>query len=125
MADTEEVTDRRTVPFADTLQRLQSGKTARELAEAMQTLVEQVMETGRAGTLTLQIKVSKSKASGMVEVSDNWVSKPPKLDRPVSMFYVTDDHNLVRDNPRQETLPGLLAVRVDDPKPATALMVAE
>lgn len=99
MADEEE--ERRTVPFADTLQKLQRGRTARELAAEMQALVEAVMETGRAGTLTLQLKVSKSKASGMVEIADSYAAKLPRADREVSMFFVTDDHNLTREDPRQ------------------------
>lgn len=119
----EEDEGRRTVPFADTLQRLQAGKTARELGEAMQELVAAVVETHRAGTLTLQIKVAKSKASGMVEVSDSWSVKAPKLDRPVSMFFVTDDNNLVRDNPVQAELPGLIR-RVED-APAAARVVEQ
>lgn len=123
MADDEQE-EQRTVPFADTLQRLQGGKTARELAEAMQELIAAVEETHKAGTLTLQIKVSKSKAQHMVEVSDSFVVKAPRLERPVTMFYVTADKNLVRDNPYQEELPGMLR-KVEDAPAASAKVVSE
>lgn len=113
----EETGERRTVPFADTLQKLQRGKTARELATAMQDLVAAVQDTGKAGTLQVTLKVSKSKASGMVEISDSYVVKAPRADREVSLFYVTDDHNLVRDDPRQLELP-VGPVRVAEPVPA-------
>lgn len=104
----------RTVPFADTLQRLRSGAVSRELADAMQELVESVMDTHRAGTLTLQLKVSKSKATGMVEIADTVAVKLPKADRAVSMFFVTDDHNLSRTNPHQDELPGVRVVPADE-----------
>jgi hypothetical protein len=110
----EEVNDeRQTVPFADTLQKLQRGKTARELALAMQDLTGAVMDTGRAGSITLTLKVSKSKAGGMVEISDSWSVKAPKPDREVSMFFVDDDHNLHRQDPRQGELE--FGVRVAEP----------
>jgi len=113
----EQTEQRRTVPFADTLQRLQDGRTARELGEALQQLVAAVEETGRAGTLTLQIKVSKSKASRMVEVLDTWRVKTPELDRPTSLFYIDEEHNLHRKDPIQDELPGMVRA-VPDSGPA-------
>lgn len=101
----KESTDaRRTRPFADVLTSLRRGKTHRELSDAMQELSLAVIETHRAGTITLTIKVSKSKASGMVEIDDTVKVKLPEPDRSSSMFFVTDDGNLSKDDPRQLSL---------------------
>ena len=116
--------ERQTVPFADTLQKLQRGRTARELAVSMQDLVEAVVSTGKAGTLTLTLKVSKSKASGMVEIVDSYAVKLPRADREVSMFYVTADHNLSRTDPRQGELE-FGPVRVAEPVTAAPKVVSE
>jgi len=104
---------RQTKPFADVLARLQRGKTHRELSAAMQQLTEAVVATGRAGSLTLTIKVTKGKAGHMVELDDSVKVKLPEAERETSLFFVTDDHNLVRDDPRQLELP-VGPVRVAD-----------
>jgi hypothetical protein len=113
--DDQEKDDRRTVPFADTLQQLQGGRTARELADILQQMTEAVTDTGKAATLVLTIKMTKSKAAGMVEIADTVRAKLPEADRPVSLFFATPDSNLSRDNPRQAELPlGPIRVSRDD-----------
>lgn len=105
--------ERRVAPFGETLLKLQRGKTHRELSKLLQDVTEAVVATHKPGTLTLTLKVAKSKASGMVEVVDTVTVKMPQAERSVSMFYVDDDSNLVRDDPRQGELP-LGPVRVAD-----------
>lgn len=97
--------ERRVRPFADVLVELNRGRTHAELSKDLQDLIAAVMDTGRKGTLTVQLTVAKSKASGQVEVIDNVVTKLPRPDRAASIFYVDDDANLTRTDPNQPELP--------------------
>lgn len=103
--DSGEDAHAQTRPFADVLVTLNRGRTHAELSEQLQRLVEAVEDTGRAGSITLQVKVSKSKAAGMLELLDTVKVTLPKHDRAVSLFFADDDHNLVREDPRQPPLP--------------------
>lgn len=123
MSDQEQDEERATRPFADVLQALQRGRTHRELSTALQDLTKAVVDTHRAGSLTLTLKVSRNKA-GMIEVDDTVTVKPPKADRTTSLFYATDEANLVRDDPRQLELP-TGPVRVAGSAPAAARVVSE
>lgn len=122
MSDTEvEEVGRQTVPFADTLQKLRRGQTVRELADALQELIEAVEVTHLPGSLTLTIKVAKSKASGMLEVTDEYRVKKPQEKRAATLLFVTKDMNLSTRDPLQDELP-LGPVRIaDDPKPTAAV----
>ena len=95
-----------TRPFADIVRALNRGRTHTELSRQMQLLVAAVEETGKGGSITLTIKVSPTKSDGVLEVVDNVTVKAPTHTRAASLFYADDDHNLVRDNPRQESLWG-------------------
>jgi hypothetical protein len=80
----------------------------------MQQLVQAVADTHRPGSLTITLKVSKSKVSGMVEIDDTVKVKLPEPARDASMFFADEDGNLSKDDPRQLTLP-VGPVRVADP----------
>lgn len=109
--DTDE---RRTLPFSDTLRKLRRGRTHSELSRELQDLVQAVTTTGRQGTLTLTLKVSRSKATGMVEIDDTVKVKLPEPQRDASMFFADDDGNLHRSDPNQDELPGIRAASDDD-----------
>ena len=99
--------DARTRPFADVLRDLNRGRTHTELSEAMQSLVAAVVETGRKGTLTLTVTISPTGDDGAVKLTDQLAVKTPSFDRAASLFYVDDEHNLSRTDPRQLEMPGL------------------
>lgn len=108
----DEVTTR---PFADLLRDLNRGRTHNEISLAVQDVVAAVVDTGKAGTVTLTIKFEQ--AGDMIVLSDDVKIKKPQS-RTSSMFYVDAEYNLRRDNPMQDTLPGLVAaVRDDTEKP--------
>lgn len=99
--------------FFDTLRTLRKGKTVIELDDAVTELIEKVKSTGRAGELTLKIKVKPVGKGGdvdQVNVEDDVVMKLPRFERGVTMFFVTDDNSLVRTDPRQGEIPGLRPV---------------
>lgn len=80
------------------------GRSATELTDALQGLVEAVTESGKGGKLVYTVNISPAKAEGAVNVTDSIVTKKPVLDRPTSIFFVDDSHNLVRNNPTQPHL---------------------
>ena len=94
-----------TRPFADVLLELAKGRIHNEASIALQDLVEAVAERGGKGAVTLVINVASSKAEGQVEVTADVKTKLPATKRPTSLFFVTADHNLSRDNPEQPRLP--------------------
>lgn len=95
-------------PFTRTLHAIRGGALHAELTDELAALTEAVMETGKAGTLTLQIKVAKaSKAGGhQMLVTDLVTSKPPRPDRGESFFfYDAESGGITRHDPLQPELP--------------------
>lgn len=103
---------KQTRPFADVLLDMNRGRTHNEASSRLQDLVEAVMATGKKGQMVLVINVSKSKAHGQVEITDELRVKTPSADRAASIFFVTDDNNLSRTDPNQLEL-GLRDVTAD------------
>jgi hypothetical protein len=104
-------------PFTQMVAELRRGRTGDELTEAMQALVHACKETGKTGALTLVIKVTPGK-SGQVEITDAIKTNLPVFSRESSLFFVTDDGDLSRKDPRQEELPGLRGVEDETRKSA-------
>lgn len=91
-------------PFMDLLREHRQGLSHDELTEALQRLVEAVTEERKPGTLTLRLTI-RPQGDGTVLVSDDITSKPPKRTKAGSMFFVTPENNLERQDPRQTALP--------------------
>lgn len=94
----------RTRPFADVLLELDRGREHLDLSRRFQELIAEVQRTGKAGTFAYKLTVKPAKAEGMVEVVGALTVKVPEFDRHSSMFFVDDDQNLTRDDPRQVEL---------------------
>lgn len=93
-------------PFGDFIQELNHGGSHSELSAALNELVTAVSDLGKGGTLTYTIKVAPAgRAEGMVTVTDDVKLKLPVGARPDSVFFITPDGNLMRDNPAQPRLP--------------------
>lgn len=98
-------------PFADALLELSGGRTHAELGEQLHDLIAAVRDTGKKGSLTLTITVSRMKNSERVlQVVDDVRSKIPALDREVSVFYTDADGNLTRTDPQQLSFESLREV---------------
>jgi hypothetical protein len=104
MPEPTDKTEGRTRPFAAVLQDLDKGRLHAELSAQLQDLIAAVVDTRKAGSLTVTLKISPDRAEGMVRVAAGRAAKVPQRDRE-SLFYVDDQHNLSRDNPTQPTLP--------------------
>lgn len=91
-------------PFADFLREQSRGTTHEELSQALHDLVARVQDTGKKGSLTLTIGVERLKggrSDNALIVSDSISLKLPEHDRDTSLFFVSADGNLSRDDPRQ------------------------
>lgn len=111
---TDQPTDdegKRVRPFAAMLQEIQSGAVADDAAAAMQQLVAAVNEHGKKGDLTVKITVQPLKGNTQaLNVSGEVTLKAPKAEPATAVFFYDSAGNLLRDNPKQATIPGLREV---------------
>lgn len=91
--------------FIAFLLAVNKGRSEKELTAALQKLVESVQESRKGGRLTYTLNIAPSKADGAVNVTDSITVKAPVLDRPTSIFFIDDAHNLVRTPANQHALP--------------------
>lgn len=96
-------------PFTDTLHQLRFGTLADDLTKALHELTAKCADTGRAGSLTLQISLKPGKG-GQIEVFDDIKLKLPKEERGSSIMFATPEGNLTREDPRQMQIDGLRTV---------------
>lgn len=110
--------EERTVrPFADFLQQQSGGTLHAELSDQLHNLIQAVQETGKGGSILLKVEVKPIAGTNgkTLTVTDSVAVKAPKVERPKSIFFVTDDGNLTRNDPRQPVITGLREV---EPTPA-------
>jgi hypothetical protein len=101
-----ETSDTGVRPFAAVLQDLNGGATVARLSAELHDLVEAVTATGKAGTLTLTLKVAPvaKRNTDALNVTAAVAAKRPQEDAPTTVFFV-DGGSLVRNNPAQPQLP--------------------
>jgi len=97
----EEAVDVR--PFADVLRELSGGQAHHDLSRRLHELTDAVRSTGRPGKLSLVIEVKPiSGTDGKnVTVTDQVTAKIPQAERPKTIFFVTQDGQLSRQDPGQ------------------------
>lgn len=96
-------------PFAAVIQDIQGGDVANQAATAIQELVNAVREHGRKGELTLKVTVQPLKGNpNALNVSGEVTVKPPKPEPAAGIFFYDKDGNLLRENPKQATIPGVV-----------------
>lgn len=101
--------------FGEVLQDLRYGTLHDELTEKMQEVVNACINTGKTGSLTLQIKLKPGK-SGELEITDTIKSTVPELEKGGSIMWATPEGNLQREDPRQMTIEGLKSIGSEKPK---------
>jgi hypothetical protein len=99
-------------PFAAFLQEQSGGSLHEELSQKLHDLIEAVRETGKAGSISLKVDVKPIAGadSRTLTVTDTVAAKLPRTERPKSIFFITDDGNLSRSDPRQPVITGLREV---------------
>lgn len=91
-------------PFVDLLREHRSGLTHDELSQSLNDLVTAVVEEGKGGKLTFTVSIKPYGKDGALEVSADIAVKPPKRSPGTSIFYVTPENNLARQDPRQTAM---------------------
>lgn len=101
--DTEQQQEPR--PFATFLLETNKGRSHAELSAGLQELVAEVIRTGKPGSISYKVTVKPQPGNEqMVIVLDEIVRKVPRGERASSVFFVTDDNELVRNDPRQSSI---------------------
>jgi len=99
-------------PFTDTLNALRWGTLNDDLTKELNALVKKCSDTGKVGELVLKIKL-KPGSGGQIEVFDDIVVKAPKEQKGSSIMFATVENNLIREDPRQQSLEGLRSVDME------------
>lgn len=92
-------------PFAAFIQEQRNGGLHGELSDALAELVVAVAEHRKKGMLQLRVIVIPNGDGVTVTVSDEIKLTAPEGERGAAIFFVDDNGNLSRQNPRQIELP--------------------
>lgn len=96
--------------FAQLLNEINEGSTHAALSADMAELLRTVQATGRAGKLTVTVKVVpavRNTSGGEIDRVNITVDRTlalPKPETPTDFFYLTDDGETTRNHPRQQSL---------------------
>lgn len=98
--------------FIDTFIEHRNGGAAIDMQKRLEEVVKGVCETGQAGKLTLTLTVkpaSKSRGGDVdaVTYADNIKAVVPSLASKETVFFVSPDMNLTRENPMQMNIGDL------------------
>ncbi len=105
--------------FMVTLQDQRKGALQHELTDKLRQVIDAVRSTGKTGSLVLTLKVVPASGGevGTVFLEDTVKTKLPEPKRQSSLFFVTDDNLLSRQNPNRSEF-NLSAVPGGKPAPA-------
>lgn len=101
--------------FLDAVRELREGATLHELGEQLVKLVQAVRDTGRPGSLKLELKVkpaSKGSTVTVLALEDVITVKQPAAERGSTILYAGADNSLTRRDPRQPELPAMSVVPI-------------
>lgn len=96
--------------FAHLLNEINEGSTHAALTQDMADLLRTVQTTGRAGKLTITLKVApavRNTSGGDIDRINLTVDRTPALPKPetpTDFFYLTEDGETTRNHPKQQTL---------------------
>lgn len=91
------------------LGELRKGLTVSELSDELTSLVQRVRDTGRKGELAIKFRFIPSSGGETVLVTADWSVKEPRPEKDSTTFFTTDDNALVRHDPRQREMFGVVA----------------
>ena len=110
------MTDTNDQDFAAVFLGHAKGRAHTEASKKLAEVVEAVMETGKPGSVTVKLTVSRDKEiKSMVKVADSVTAKVPVEPRR-SMWFPGDDHTLHRNDPKQEPLFDAPAEKIQAPE---------
>lgn len=89
--------------FKQALALLRHGDCEDEANAKLTECLQATMDTGKQSTLTIKLTI-KPNGNGVVKVTDDIKSTVPKFDREATVLYTDKNNQLVREDPRQQTL---------------------
>lgn len=91
--------------FLTTMQRHRGGKDLADLSQRLGEVTAAVINTGKAGTVTLTVAVKPAKrGQSAVMVETKLAAKIPSLEPDASFWFGTADGVLQKEDPRQTTM---------------------
>jgi hypothetical protein len=99
-------------PFADVVRDLAGGKIYEDLGTQLGEIVSAVLETGKAGALSLSLSI-KPNSEGSVLVTAAVKQKIPEPTTGSTLFFATTTGSLLRNDPRQGEM-NLRDVKAED-----------
>lgn len=94
--------------FNRTIQDIRDGQLLALLSDKLAEVVEAVAEHGKAGAISLTLKV-KPNGEGAVTITSEVKAKSPEPTVGDAIFFVDDNGNLLRRNPRQADIEDEIA----------------
>lgn len=94
--------------FGHTVATVRRGRLTIELDEELRRLVQLCKERNTKGSLTLTLTIGPGKSAAF-EITDEVKVTAPKVKKPVTLMYPTEDGFLSRSDPSQDDLPGIRA----------------
>ncbi len=93
--------------FPETILQLNNGAAVAELSAALEKVLAAVRESGKPGSITfiVTVKPASKGVTSVVMVESQIKTKLPEPERGMTVFYLTEDNRLVRNDPRQQQLP--------------------
>ncbi len=101
--------------FTHTLGHLQYGKTNDDIDAALHQCIEASRQTAKVSEITVKLTCKPSESGFQVFITSDIKTKIPKLPQEPTIFFPTEDGDLKRNDPRQNTLPGIKIA--DDERP--------
>ena len=104
------VDQRDAADFLGTLVVLNRGKTVIDASRELQNVLDAVVETRKKGSITIKLEISPegfdrgTGRTNQVDIDPSISSKIPRHDQTPSVFFVTEDNKLTRDDPAQTAL---------------------
>lgn len=105
-----QTTQRDAADFLGTLVVLNRGKTVIDCSRELQNVLDAVIETRKKGSLTIKLDITPegfdrgTGRTNQVDIDPSISSKIPRHDQTPSVFFVTEDNKLTRDDPAQTAL---------------------
>lgn len=91
-------------PFIAILNEQREGDLTDELSSSLSEVVAAVVEHGKAGSLTLQLKINPAETgAGAVTIVDELKTKVPEPAKDKTLFFADKNGQLSRRDPRQMT----------------------
>ena len=102
--------------FPKSIYEIDNGATMNEFAAALSAINAAVREVGKGGEVTLTITVTPASKGNtdVVMVKSKVKAKLPEATRRQTVFYLDEDNQLVRNDPKQQELP-LRVVEMNQP----------